>query len=115
MASLFERITGVNISDESHERIPISVIISLMRERYRGEVTADQIYVEFGFTAPQRTEFDFLYTKIADSINPERSLNIVKDWISLAEVSGRIEYRDGAMAEKYRTKSNFVTRLNNLG
>jgi len=114
MPNLFERMTGVNLTSDDH-RITIAGVIGFLREFHRSEVTAQQIYDEFDMTSDQITDLNFLYTKVSESTNPVESLNIVEDWLSLAEVSLRLEHIGGDMATKYQLESNFITRLNNLG
>lgn len=84
MATLFERVSGVNLGPND-PRIPIHVMRGLVGEAIRGRVTVQNIIDEFSMTAAQITDLNLFVAKFTSHPNALHLSNVIFDFLALAE------------------------------
>lgn len=89
MATLFERLTGVNLPIESDEKLPWSAFKSLIYERNRGAVTGQYIATALSLTPAQITDAQRIVTAIQAASNKQAFISQLDDLLTLAELSRR--------------------------
>jgi len=101
MATLYERITGVGLSDaESGDKIGIHAFIAAVFCAFRGVLTPGQVSAMFSFTTDQQSDAQTFASYINASPDKELFVRVFKDCAYLAE---------GGYA--YMTQQDFVQAL----
>ena len=89
MATLYERLTGINLpfdpSGPDEERIPIHPFMSAVFEYRRGILSQAEIIELFDLTEQQVTDSESFFTVLNLAIDVNQMERVVKDWLYLAE------------------------------
>lgn len=111
MATLFERIIGINLGggspEEEHGKVPIHPFITALYELERGNLTQNQVDQVFNLSTSQASDAAILYGYIADVPNKADMIRVMKDWFYVAEWGRGITL----VENRYHNESNLITRL----
>jgi len=105
MATLFQRISGIGLSDSplpEDRKIPIHAFIAAINEVRNGKITAGEFSGFFNLTASQQQDAITLRDLVIAAPDKMAFLRVFKDWLYLAETETDARYTSAA---------NLVSRL----
>jgi len=100
MATLFERLSGIGLGEESGEKMAIHAFSGAINELRRGKFTGPQVTAMFDLTPAQVTTATTLKDYIVAAPDKNMFMRVFKDCLYMAE-SG----------VAYLTQAEFVARL----
>ena len=100
MATLFERLSGVNLTEGGETKLGIHAFSSAINELRRGKFTGPQVTAMFDLTPAQVTTATMLKDYIIAAPDKNMFMRVFKDCLYMAE---------GGYA--YLTQAEFVSRL----
>jgi len=89
MATLFERLTGINLPQDStdiaEQKMAIHSFTGALNELRRGKFTGQQIATIYSLTAPQQTAAIALKDLIVSAPQKTEFMRVLKDCLYMAE------------------------------
>ena len=105
MASLFDRLVGINLPEQggaSDSKIAVHAFTGALSEFMRGKLTGAEVVSMFSLDAAQSANAVTLKDLLVDAPEKVRFMRVLKDWLYLGET---------ATGPRYLSAATLISRL----